>query len=497
MRKDFIHFFCLLFFVLFSFSNAQAQFPYNNSIVLGDDFSDFQNVGGNVSFTPYGAELTNNTSQTRGIYLNDLAFTIDRGFIISFDYIMTGRGSNGFGFGDGLALVLFDGSVIDPVMGANGSGLGYSYSRSLYSNGNVNGLSKGFLAVGLDLYGNFKYRMANYTEFRNGIRTLTGEDNHVTIRGQGDLQKGYPVLISQSVSDINKRYKLDISNGEYTSNFEAPDTDFSFSLRENRGNDLSDIDAGFGHPSYRKVTVSMYPGLKESVKGFFINVEIIHGNQMNRIIKDYFIPNSSSIVYKEAKTEGTDEYVTKVLKAPKTFKIGFTAATGGAMQVNMVRNLSVYLPFSPVVQDVLMDDVCRDKPTVIDVLANSVGFDTNLYEEEGDLHPLGKKEFLDPYSFNFMTLINGILENTVNPYLAITAAGVYEYDPVTSKVVFMPNDEGVSQASDVVYFSIRNKKKIANNFDLGNEQFRSKSATVKLNFGHNCNDILIINGNAI
>lgn len=466
-------------------------------MVLGDDFSDFQNIGGNVSFTPYGAELTNNMTQTRGIYLNDLAFTIDRGFIISFDYIMTGSGSSQYGFGDGLALVLFDGSVMDPIMGANGAGLGYSYLRSLYVNKNVNGLSKGFLAVGLDLFGNFKNRMADDSEIRNGIRILAGDDNHVTIRGQGDLLEGYPVLISQSVSDINKRYKLDISNGEYTSNFEAPDTDFSFSLRENRENNLSDIGASFGHPSYRKVTVSMFPGLKESVKGFFINVEIVHGNQMNRIIKDYFIPNSSSIVYKEAKDKETDEKVTKVLKAPKTFKIGFTGATGGAMQVNMVRNLSVYLPFSPVVQDVLMEDVCRDKPTLIDVLANSVGFDTNLYEEEGDSHPLGKKEFLDPYSFNFMTSINGILENTVNPYLAITAAGVYEYDPVTSQIVFMPKDEGVSQASDVVYFSIRNKKKIVNNFDLGNEQFRSKSAAIKLNFGHKCNDILIINGNAI
>lgn len=145
MRKSFILIISLTLF-LFCQTKLLAQFPYQSTLTDGKEFSQL-NPNRQVTFDKYGATLTtSSTNLTRGFYLNDMAFTIDRGFIIEFDYIMTG----GRGFADGLSLVLFDGVVTSPKMGADGSGLGYAYKKPTTSDG---GLSKGFLAVGIDVRG--------------------------------------------------------------------------------------------------------------------------------------------------------------------------------------------------------------------------------------------------------------------------------------------------------------------------------------------------------
>lgn len=496
MRKLFFYFFTVVL-LLFCNSKAFAQFPYVNSVQSGNDFTHF--IGSstsNVTFSSTGALLTDSGSQTRGFYLNDMAFTVDRGFIISFDYIMTGSGNNSFGFGDGLALVLFDGAENNAKMGSRGAGLGYSYTKGSSSS---NGLTKGFLAVGIDLYGNFKVRMNGSNEYRNGVYTPSHERDHVSIRGQGNGSEGYPVLITQSVSDINKRYRLNLVTGEYESNFTAPDSNgFPFKLRENDGNNENDINASFGHASYRKVTVNMLPGEKQGILGYYLNVDILHGSVSSKVINDYFIPNNTDIKFKEATGQTADGIVTKKFIAPSTFKIGFTGATGGAEQKNIVRNVSIYLPFSPSIKDLFLKDICKDTPTEISILANSVGFNNNKYSGEGDIHNLGKSEYLDPYSFQFRTLINGIYEDTAQPYVAVTKYGTYEYNPKTMKAIFTPTKGVTMPEFDQVYFTIRNKEKVlGGELNIGSEQFRSNTGTVRLTFGKNCNDVLMVNGNAI
>ncbi|MCC9043670.1 hypothetical protein LNQ81_13410 [Myroides sp. M-43] len=506
MRKHIVFILSLLLFFM-SHVKSNAQFPYQSTLISENDFTQFSSS--KVTFDKYGATLTPATgSTTRGFYLNDLAFTVDRGFIIEFDYLMTG----GSGFADGLALVLFDGVVTSPKMGSDGSGLGYSY-KTPGSSSNV-GLTKGFLAVGVDLWGAFKYRRDVGNEYRNGIRkgvsnsTLENGDpeakNHITIRGQAgpNDQAGYPVLISQSTTNMESRTMLNFTNGLYDTKPQAPqDTPFSFKLRENTQGNENDIDASFGHDSYRRVEISMLPGKKgNNVDGYYMSVYIVHKNERSRVINDYFLPNNVEINYMEAigSSESSNQLRSMVMKAPKTFKIGFAASTGGYNQKHIVRNLSLYMPFSPSVKDLFVDNVCRDVPIELDVLANSVGFDNNKYNGQGDIHLLGKEEFLDTYSFQFRTLVNGLYEDTAQPYIAVTDNGTYEYNPVTHKMIFVPKKGGVTVNFDQVYFTIRNKEKILeNNVNLGSEQFRSNTATVRLNFGYKCNDVLMVNGNSI
>ncbi|MVX36688.1 hypothetical protein [Myroides sp. LoEW2-1] len=502
MRKSFILIISLTLF-LFCQTKLLAQFPYQSTLTSGNEFAQF-NSKASVTFDKNGATLTPATgSTTRGFYLNDLAFTVNRGFIIEFDYLMTG----GSGFADGLALVLFDGLVTSPQMGSDGSGLGYSYKTS--SSG---GLSKGFLAVGVDLWGAFKFRRAEKDEYRNGIKngaansTLTNpKDNkgaeaksHVTIRGQGNGSKGYPVLITQSTEDFESRTQLDFSSGKYIAVPAPQETPFNFSLRENKKSNEDDIAATYGHPSYRRVEISMLPGEKNTLKGFYLSVDVLHGSSKSRVIKDYFLPDEASIKYIEATAQNKDIEEVLDLKAPNTFKIGFVASTGGYNQKHIVRNLSLYMPFSPSIRDLFLTDICKDVPTEIDILANSVGFDNNKYQGEGDMHDLGSSDFLDAYSFQFRTLVNGLYEDTAQPYIATTNYGTYEYNPATKKAIFTPKKGVAMPVSDQVFFTIRNKEKVlSDGTNLGSEQFRSNTGTVRLTFGVNCNEVLMVNGNSI
>ncbi|KUF39342.1 hypothetical protein AS361_01815 [Myroides marinus] len=512
MRK-YIVYICSIAAFFLSNIVALAQFPYQNTLTKEDEFVQF-NTSEKVVFDKDGATLTPSTSSkgmTRGFYLNDLAFTVDRGFIIEFDYLMTG-GPSSLNFADGLALVLFNGSVAAPKMGADGSGLGYSYKTPTFS-----GLTEGFLAVGIDLWGSFKFRRSESGEYRNGIRngstnsTLIADSdrlgkegesrNHITIRGQGNGGKGYPVLITQSTTNFESRTMLNFSTGLYDKKPEAPQsTSFGFKLRENSGYYENDIDASFGHSSYRRISIFMLPGTKDGKKGFYMIVDMIHGLKTDRIIKDFFLPDNETIRYLEASSssESSNVFSTLDLKAPATFKLGFVGSIGGYSQRQIVRNLSLYMPFSPSVENVYLTDVCKDTPTEIDVLANSVGFNNNIYTGGGDLHAYGDKKHLDPYSFQFRTIIGGLYEDTAQPYTAVTPYGTYEYNPVTTKIIFVPNKGATMPVSDQVYFTIRNKEKqLANDINLGNEQFRSNTGTVRLTFGKNCNDVLMVNGNSI
>jgi len=488
--------YCIIAFFS-TFTLLYAQLPYNNTAVSADEFSPFASSG-DVKFQGKGAELTTKANETNGIFLSELLLVSERGFILGFDYLMTGVGGNGTDKGaNGLALVLFDATVATPTIGSKTSGLGYSYSKSNNTNQSVPGLSKGFLSIGLDLYGDFKERLSLDNEFRNGIYTQGRQQNHVTVRGQGDRLEGYPVYISQSVRNIEERYKLNMQTGAYITNFEAPDTkEFSFNLRENNLNNESDINAGVGHPSYRRVIVSLLPSSKLRESGFYLNVDIIHGKETSRIINSFFIPTEDNITYQEVKDRRENVVKTPYINLPEHFKIGFTATTGAVYQKNIVRNINVSLPFAPFVKDVLVSDACKDHTTAFDPLVNSVGFDTNKYVNGQLMEVLGRKEHLDPYSFQFLTLIDSNKIATLEPYVATTAAGRYEYNPKTMEVVFTPK-KGMTAQSDTVYFNIKNKRKLIGTTDLGGEPYRSEIAEIKLDFTVNCNDVLMVNGNVL
>ena len=112
----------------------------------------------------YGLILTRPIQNERGAFvLDDVILNASNGFVVEFEYTMHGYTQTGAS-ADGLALFLYDGSTSnEDLLGGFGGALGYSYWRRTPGDSIQYGLNNGYLAVGLDYYGNFK---------TNGIRNI-------------------------------------------------------------------------------------------------------------------------------------------------------------------------------------------------------------------------------------------------------------------------------------------------------------------------------------
>jgi uncharacterized repeat protein (TIGR01451 family) len=155
--------------------------------VLGGNPTSSQ-LTGNGSIDAVGSgwlRLTNNqNNQTGFAYNNTTTFDLSAGLLIQFDY--TSWGGSG---ADGTSIFLFDAGASPFNIGAFGGSLGYSRKISSgtlacgsYAEANVNGISGGYVGIGLDEYGNFAAcTEGRYHGWNNNSSSL--DANTVTIRG--------------------------------------------------------------------------------------------------------------------------------------------------------------------------------------------------------------------------------------------------------------------------------------------------------------------------
>ncbi len=163
-------------------SATTASFPITQSFT-GSSASDWV-LGGSATLTGDGStdpsgsgwlRLTSNATYQAGYAYYDQPFSASLGVMIEFDYAAyDGTGA------DGASFFLFDGATTSFNVGAAGGGLGYAQKSS-----SVNGVSNGYVGIGLDEYGNF----ANPGDGRTdgpGSRP-----NYVGVRGAGNGTTGY------------------------------------------------------------------------------------------------------------------------------------------------------------------------------------------------------------------------------------------------------------------------------------------------------------------
>ncbi|HMI02530.1 MAG TPA: hypothetical protein VK541_08625, partial [Pedobacter sp.] len=158
-----------LFLVLsFIAADTYAQFPYQesfrgataNGITFGGAPSAFLTAGGSGyqagahTGTPLDAvgegylRLTNNTKNQKGYIYSNADFPSTEGLSAEFEYYI--YGGNG---ADGISFFLFDATASPFVIGGFGGSLGYAQINT--TNPVSPGVSKGYLAIGLDEFGNF------------------------------------------------------------------------------------------------------------------------------------------------------------------------------------------------------------------------------------------------------------------------------------------------------------------------------------------------------
>lgn len=476
-----------------------AQFPYSHSMTGTGTSGSMAPAGlkifsgasaGLPQYLPTGTRLTTGQSQFSALYFSDVSISTSKGFVIDFTYSLSGGSQYEGRYGDGFALILFDGDQTNPTVGPNGSSLGYAYNRP---NAVVNpGLSKGYLGIGFDSFGGYKNFFLNTTDYRNGITNLTQAQqetgDNITIRGPynpnllylgANYSTGYPVLVSQNISGASpNRFTLDTNTGSYiSSNVAVP----AFGLRGSE--DTSDVT----NDAFRRVVVEMTPGIDASGNmGFYLNVTLYHGLTSVKVITDYYINTNSVIKYPEINITGGATTIQNLsLTPPANLKLGFSASTGLAAQVHEIREVNLTLPYSPSIQDISINNICASngRGSQFSVLDGSVGYISNIYIPSNP--PQGNFDHLDLTSFRFkIKNSNGGYTLTSNPYVLTTDAGTYNYDPSTGKIIFTPNEklENSGINTESIYYDIKNKRSVSSATDLSTEEYRSRTGRAIINF---------------
>lgn len=157
---------------------AKAQFSINETF-KDNTVSSGISLGGSAYLTsgvsdPQGEgwlRLTESVNNQAGFAVINEAFPSNMGVLIDFEYTTWSLPGSGSG-ADGLSVFLFDAAYSDSFhIGGYGGSLGYARHSS------QQGLSGGYMALGLDEFGNF----SNPTENRNGGPGFT--KNAVVLRG--------------------------------------------------------------------------------------------------------------------------------------------------------------------------------------------------------------------------------------------------------------------------------------------------------------------------
>jgi gliding motility-associated-like protein len=321
----------LPFFILsLIFTNAYAQFPYTesfrfptaNGIVFGGAPSAFLTASGSSATggTPFDLtgngylRLTNATTNQKGYAYSTANFPSSNGLKVQFDYAIYG-GSGA----DGISFFLFDATANPFTIGGFGGSLGYAQITT--TNPVSPGVSKGYLAIGLDEFGNF----SNPNEGRQGgPAQIPGS---VTLRGKGD---------GSALTPDNYKFLV------------TKQTDLlGVSLVGDPTKRISDTT----QTGYRKVSIELIPN---ALGGYNVNVYLTKGGipqTKSKIIDNYYYPEV----------------------APTNLRYGFASSTGNSTNFHEIRNVSIdlYNPKPVAIADAV--NVCSGINAVIDVTANDVG----------------------------------------------------------------------------------------------------------------------------
>jgi gliding motility-associated-like protein len=335
-----------LILLVFLFSKSFGQFPYKESftdrtakgVVFGGAPAAFLTASGSTSVggSPIDSSgigflrLTNATNNQKGYAYGTSDFPSSNGLRVEFEYYIYG-GSGA----DGISFFLFDATASPFVIGGFGGSLGYAQITT--TDPISPGVSKGYLAIGLDEFGNF----SNPNEGRQGgTAQIPGS---ITLRGKGDgnaqTPNNYRFLVTKQTDALGVPLV-----GDPTKRVTNP-----------------------SQSGYRKVSIELIPNANG---GYIVNVNITKGGNpqiTTKVISNYYYPDA----------------------APANLRYGFASSTGNQTNFHEIRNLSIdlYNPAAIAVADV--QNVCTGVNASINILANDIGESENVSINKSsiDLNP--------------------------------------------------------------------------------------------------------------
>ena len=288
---------------------AQVGFPYCENFD-GGSMQASTVFGGSARLVDGVLRLTDAQENQNGYIYIDIPFSSSFGIKASFEYFSYG-GSGA----DGLTTFLFDADVTQFSPGGFGGSLGYSPREG----SNSQGLSRAFIGVGFDTFGNF----GNASEGKNGGFPGAIDQRHpnsIVVRGPGSSGTGYGFVTGRRTNATGPN---GLPAGEL-----FPLSSGGFGTQR-----VTDPEVA----GYRQVFINLEP-VRDGV-GFRLTVEMLVTTEAGN-------PRMVTIFDQEPHP----------YEAPPNLKIGFAASTGGETNFHEIRNLLVEVSD----QDNLSDPIAYD-----------------------------------------------------------------------------------------------------------------------------------------
>ncbi len=397
-----------LLFAIFCSRQSVAQLPYNQSFkgntAPGLVLSGSARLTALSGIDPSGAgylRLTDNIANQVGYAYAKDAFPSSYGLTITFEFFTYKADASGFNQADGISFFLFDASVNSFRPGGVGGSLGYSQYW------NTPGMSKGYLGIGIDEYGNF----SNPTEKRNGGPGRRA--GSIVVRGPGDGNKTTDYVYVAGVQTDQAPYNIPFTR--FTQRF--PD---------------------FTSANYRRIKIILTPGSSLGTnKGYTISVTLFKGGTPTGT--EVTLINNFDYPY----------------LAPSTLQYGFAASTGSNTDFHEIRNLNIVpTNTAALVNPTAQNDsvaICQGPKALLDVTANDMSNNTGglLLKSLIDLDPSTagiQNAFADGSKGSYSVDQNGIVTFTPGsgfsgvsqiPYVVTDNYG-YTSPPATIKVNVTP-----------------------------------------------------------
>lgn len=322
-----------------------SPFPYSETfknstaagMILGGNPNAAILTAGTIDANSSGfLRLTSKENNQTGFARNSRLFPSENGLSISFDYYIYG-GSGA----DGLAFFLYDATANPFSIGGFGGSLGYSQN---FSNP---GISKAFLGLGIDEFGNF----SNPTAGRQGGPGQ--RPSSVALRGDGN---------GNLANATNYEYLAGIqtTNAVAMANAGAGNV---FQIAGGIDGRISGA-TGILSPGYRSAKINLIPHI--SGLGFNVNVWITEGTSsggvVHHLIKDYLYVPTNPI--------------------PEFLSYGFSAGTGGKNNFHEVRNLQITLPGQMVETEPIVSDISKTTQANTTLTFTSTDFTSKFSSQE-------------------------------------------------------------------------------------------------------------------
>jgi gliding motility-associated-like protein/uncharacterized repeat protein (TIGR01451 family) len=301
----------VLLFLLLSYQ-GRTQFTINNSFMTNDETGIIRGGGAKLTSGLEDAvnmgwlRLTSDTYDQSGYAYVNQPFPSTLGVLVEFDYSTWRSKTDVYNGADGITVFLFDAAVPIFKVGAFGGSLGYA-PKSL-ENPPIDGLSGGYVGIGLDEYGNY----SNPTEGRVG--GVGFKPNSIGLRGPASSNYAY-ITSTQLVG-------TSIQAGQYA----VRPTSQQF---------------------YRRVQVEIKP-----VAGTFRIIVSLKTSPTGKFAK----------VFEAA----------LATPPPPNLKLGFAASTGSAINNHEIRNLRITTPGNVSIEQTVdkLTPVKGDKMTYTLIMRN-------------------------------------------------------------------------------------------------------------------------------